>query len=55
MIGMDTHPVIEAMDYVSQELFIVYFSNGTYLPVTAEELRKRFADLITQTPRPDND
>jgi hypothetical protein len=54
-MSMETSLVIESMDFVSHELFIAYFSDGTYVEITAEELRKRFADLIMQAPKPDDD
>jgi hypothetical protein len=50
MMNMETHFIIEAMDYVSHELFIVYFSDRTYVLVTAEELKRRFADSSSRLP-----
>jgi hypothetical protein len=51
---METDFIIESMDFISRDHFIAFFSNGTYVTITGDELRKRFADLIEKVP-PDED
>lgn len=53
--SMETDLGIESLDFVNHNLFLVYFSDGTHLTVTAGELKKRFADLVQETSRPDDE
>jgi hypothetical protein len=52
---MATEVIIESIDFLSHDHFIAYFTDGTYVMITAKELKERFADRLVRGPEFEED